>query len=285
MNWSRVKSILIVLFSLINVLLLCMIGFHEYGISRRQRETFAQVKTLLAEHGIDVALDTLPQSGGMLPEVSVMNIAGNPRALASALLDAGYHRTVMENERYVYEQGEARLEVHEYAIAFTQPAAEEQTISERRARYLAGKVMEQMGVDQQCLSEGVVSQDGSRSTVTLCPVVFGQEMRGCELTITLVGEQVTEITGSFFIPVSSGGHAPEQVVQEPAAVLVDLLQNPDIGEGCRIVTMELCYFIQPEHVAERHVVVPAAYFISDDGGNTYIYDAGTGEYLMHLTEG
>lgn len=53
MQWSKIKSIALLILALVNVVLLVMVGTQEYSSAKYQEEARTQAVALLEKNGID----------------------------------------------------------------------------------------------------------------------------------------------------------------------------------------------------------------------------------------
>lgn len=284
MNWSRAKNILIVLFVAIDVFLLALIAYNEHQINSRREDTLAQTVSILAAGGITVDKQAIPDVRGGGERLYLANLTAYPHAVARALLGETYEKRAGAEGEFVYANDTGTLTTWEDRFCFEGGGTGGKAVTPRRAQYLAGKVMESLGVEKKYVTLAVQGQEGNSTTLLVTPRYEGVPVEGTQLILRFEGDILKYMQGNFFVPEKTAPVDPEDEVRRPEAVLPELLTNPDIQGGCEIVHMEQCYYVPSEGLAHSRVEAQTAYLLTDRAGSVYIYDAGTGVYLGRLQE-
>lgn len=132
MQWSRVKTILIVLLLLVDGFLACMLGGKAFSAYQRRQETMEHLGRVLAEYGMELDEDLSIPGDAMMPQLNIDRNRADEAAAAAALLGGEVERTEGEGgSRFTSSRGEvvwgesgeisARLQPEDY----TRPPASE----------------------------------------------------------------------------------------------------------------------------------------------------------------
>lgn len=277
MNWSRVKSLLILLFTLINIFLLTLFIVNEHRITVKRQETVEKAVAVLAYNDIYISQETVPAPCALDGRLRMLNLAADPRALAHGFLGENYQEQ-SESGKYVFVNGSACLTVEDYHLLYSNSIQDNRDVSQKRVRYLTRCVMEQLGVKGEHFVIAQVEINGNNSRVKVKPRYKKLSVRGTFLTLAFRGESLIECSGSFLTPVNVHEQKTDSML-EPSAVLMDLIANADIQRGCTILRMEQCYYLRPEELSAKRTEATAVYVITDNRNRDYIYDARSGEYL------
>lgn len=179
MQWSRVKTILIVLLLFVDSFLLCVLGGKAWFAYQRRQEMRAHIQIVLHEKGMTLA-DTMKLPGSaMMPQLYMDRSRAEEAAVAAALLGGSAERrdegevSYFESEygEVVWkEQGE--LDAHLTPADYVQPQGESM-------RSEAERLMKGAGL----YSSGIL-WDVKENTITASVKIAGYEVFNRKLTIT-----------------------------------------------------------------------------------------------------
>ena len=107
MQWSRVKTILIVLLAAVDCLLLCMLGGKMWFAYQREQEAHAHIQTVLEKSGVTLDESAKIPASAMIPQLLIDRNRADEAAVASALLGGSAERREDgERSRFVGSAGE-----------------------------------------------------------------------------------------------------------------------------------------------------------------------------------
>lgn len=107
MQWSRVKSILIVMLLLVDCFLGCMLGVKAVSAYQRKAETREHLNTVLASYGMELAEGISLPDDAMMPQLNLDRNRADEAAAAAALLGGSADRSEGENgSQFINEQGQ-----------------------------------------------------------------------------------------------------------------------------------------------------------------------------------
>lgn len=107
MQWSRVKSILIVILLLVDSFLLCMLGGKAFFAYQRRQEMRENIQTVLSRNGMSLS-DAMKIPGSVsMPQLYMDRSRTEEAAVAAALLGSSLERSEEGGEsRFVSDRGE-----------------------------------------------------------------------------------------------------------------------------------------------------------------------------------
>ena len=107
MQWSRVKSILIILLLLVDGFLACMLGVKAFSAYQRKQENREHLNIVLADCGMKLADGVSLPDDALMPQLNIDRNRADEAAAAAALLGGSAQRTEGEKgSRLTREQGE-----------------------------------------------------------------------------------------------------------------------------------------------------------------------------------
>lgn len=191
MQWSRVKTILIIILLFVDSFLLCTLGGKVWFAYQRGQEVRAHVQTVLQKNGMTLADSMKIPGTAMMPQLSIDRSRAGEAAVAAALLGGSAERrdegeaSYFESDRgeVVWnEQGE--LDAHLTPQGYAKP-------QEGQLRSEAEQVLQGAGL----YSSGLV-WDVKGNAVTASFKTAGYEVFNRRLTVTY-GEESLRITGRW----------------------------------------------------------------------------------------
>ena len=147
MNWAKAKTILIIVFLLLNVFL-----FLTYSsILKSKSETdVKQLTQVLEKHNMNLAQNALKKTPVKLHSVELLNLAGDNKSCAENFLKDGY-TTVNERE---FKKGSQTLLINRSEVEYIDSDPQDfsyQDISEERAEKKVSKELTRLGIPEDTL--------------------------------------------------------------------------------------------------------------------------------------
>lgn len=124
MQWSRVKSILIVMLLLVDCFLGCMLGVKAVSAYQRKAQTREHLNTVLASYGMELAQGISLPDDALMPQLSIDRNRADEAAAASALLGGSADRSEGEDgSQFVSSEGQVIWQENGHMRAYLKPAA------------------------------------------------------------------------------------------------------------------------------------------------------------------
>lgn len=186
MEWSKIKNIVIMLLAVVNLLLLGQVVYREAESANLRRQAREEAAALLAESGIQVDLDALPDDRELGP-MRCERDSGKEASLAAALLgeaalgeDGGYAGA--KGRVWFYSSGDFTVELEEGAYP----------LGNKTAADLSAQVMGKLDFQGEVLS---VEEAGGTVTVRMRQTWEGVPIFTCEAALTFENGSLRAIRG------------------------------------------------------------------------------------------
>jgi len=268
MNWPRVKTILIFLFLVVDLILLATIIVPSVSLSRIPQETLQNTASLLNSHGIEISPDIIPSRRDSLGIIELYNLWPDTDKLSEKLI--GDNQT-QEDKTFV--NGSKTLVLSDIGFVYRNSQSENSIAHE-----LIG-----LGID---VRENLYEQ--GESSLRAWQSVDNKKIFESEIYASQTDSSVS-VTGYWIFPDREKGiitNTPDTLI-DVTGVLIDFISNPVRDNSIRITSIELGYSTGTAYRDTTHKLVSAspAYKISTDTGAYYMYDALSGDFLYAYKNG
>ena len=268
MNWPRVKTILIFLFLLVDIILLASIIIPSAGLSRIPQETIKNTAEVLKQRGIEISPEIIPARRESMGIIELYNIWADKPTLAERLI--GENRT---EDGKAFKNGTKTLTLQADSFSYENTAAE---------KTVAHELIE-MGIDvrENLYEEG-------ESSLRSWQTIDGKKLFESEIYASQTDSAVT-VSGYWIFSDRENGiiiNTPDTLL-DVTGVLIDFINNPLREAEVTITSVETGYSAGTAYRDTTHKLVSLspAYKISTDTGAYYMYDALSGNFLYACKNG
>lgn len=246
MNWNKLKTFLIVLFSALNIILIITMLTKDYKEAVIPQQTIQDTVDVLKKRGITI-------DKAIIPERS-KNMEGF--AMQTLKLDS-------PQIKVTYPGGEL------FEITVSQKISSLKELT---------SLLERLGIQYTEFVSDIKDLKQLKAVETIDDFrIFGNF-----LDVSVTADKVN-IKGKWLVP--SGVEGEDEDKAEPCqvtSILIEFISNPDRPQGkIKIKNMEFGYFAPGYTLTEKvqsFIVVPC-WEITLDTGEKFYYDARNGEYL------
>lgn len=270
MDWPRLKTVLIVLFLVINIGLLANIHYTEYTKNVVPHGDIAHVAALLENNGVQVAEEIVPKQRDVLRGYTLTAVVEEKRRAAQALLGQQVELLLNEDNTVAqYQSGEAQLWLwDDFRLQFENPSFAG-ACTRKEAERIAEKLTAE-GYGMVPLPQWDNEEDGQ--------YCFRQTLDGIPVEDTMLAVTLTQegarAEGVWLMgrPQKNG---EEQVTDGVTALAMYPILQPE-GQGRTIQSVQLIYRISAETAGNR--VIPV-YRVTDDTGWTLDWEPMGGRQI------
>lgn len=268
MNWPRVKTILIFLFLVVDLILLATIIVPSVSLSHIPQETIQNTAALLSSRGIEISPDIIPARRESLAVIDLYNLWPQADKLSRKLIGSsqpsgdntftnGSKTLVLSDGSFEYKNTQSENSIPHELIDLG--------IDSRENLYEQGdsSLRVWQSVDDKKIFESEIYASQTDSAISVSGYwIFSDRDKGI---ITNTPDTLIDVTG----------------------VLIDFISNPVRDDNIRITSIELGYSTGAAYRDTTHKLVSAspAYKISTDTGAYYMYDALSGDFLYAYKNG
>ena len=275
MNWSRVKTILIMLFLFTDIMLAFGIIMSDHRASVIEPEIISNAVQLLSERGITINPDIIPKKNKNADYVEAVNVISDYGSFAEVIMgetpdkidDFSYeteHDTIVfSGDRFVYSIKKAVLPC----------SGDESHAQETAAEFLSGHGFNISHADIKC-EKNEYGFDVIFSGMSEKKPIFNSNIR-----VSVTGTEgssgeaavVTKVAGSWFNPTDEKGS--EIKLKSIPGILVELISLIDSSEKTSVTGLTLGYTVFEDDTLHRSATLIPAWRITLDNDREYFLDA------------
>ena len=269
MNWSRVKTILIILFLCTDLFLVAIYMTSRYSATTISGEMIENTVSALKNNKITINPDIIPRKIQSIPYAEAENAIPDYESFAKKLLgnnlnkiDYGYsgdYGTVtFYGDRFNYQKNPDA-----FILTDSITINKEQT-----AKDVASADLKQLGFD---LSKATVSASKKNGNFT---VVFENKANelpifNSRVTVELSKYGVVSISGIWFNQTENTGNDTE--LKKVTSALIQFI--PQLPDGGEIVKLQMGYNIFDKESFHKSATLIPVWHITCKDGSTYLLDA------------
>lgn len=271
MNWAKAKTILIIVFLLLNVFL-----FLTYSsILKSKSETdVKQLTQVLEKHNMNLAQNALKKTPVKLHSVELLNLAGDNKSCAENFLKDGY-TTVNERE---FKKGSQTLLINRSEVEYIDSDPQDfsyQDISEERAEKKVSKELTRLGIPEDTLQCVRRFRNSSDHLVLVYNLKYGDfSVFNSAVQVIVCQTGITSIKGVLLAVNETNPLDMQYEILNSQNILLELLSNPELNDQIpqEILEVNLGYYIPKNDFVMSADAIPA-YQIVLGNGKIYYYDA------------
>ena len=251
MNWSKVKTVLIIMFSLINIFLIIWnvnLNREKYAVNEKTIET---AEKLLKERGISVPSGMIEEEIPDIRPVVVKNVMADEAQFLGDILGSKY-----EKQENVFKNGKRSVKIEGNYFEI------EEKISINNSDE-AKKWLISLGFD---MNDTIKSEE--KGMVKFVSVYKGKEIFGSEITVS-TGGKTAKARGSFFYVIENTEKDAD--ILHVTSVLPKLIQE-GISD-CSVLSIKTGYRIVTEGEKFAEAGANPAYKILLSNGREIFYNA------------
>jgi len=286
MFWSKVKTILIVLFVFVNIFLLTMLLISNSESSSISKETISDTVYLLGMNGIEVNPAIIPVSIGSGSVCDIRSAVQSGGAFADVVFKAGNY--TVSGATYKSVNGELTFVNGNVNLEFKIPPKSYPNLD---TKGIIAQILRDYKLDTKhiFIKDIITSTVGDRIKVSIGQRFAQRDFIGIGLEIYISKSGLGRLVGS---QVASDITSYKPLLLKPiTATLAEFIKNKDktVGNQIKIQSISEGYYINHEDFKSEHKSIQAVpcYKIKTSEGRTYLYDArsdmsGEYQYLSYI---
>lgn len=273
MNWSKAKSILIIFFLLMNMILVFNIIYSANKATAITPEILNSTVEVLAKNDISIDENIIPRKIIDLPYVEVSNIIVSNDEFAKKLLPDGYD---VADNTYIGKNASLTINGDKFVFTADTPILSEitNTITADTAKKTALAILEKyslaLGKYQYSLEEV-----GQNFEVKFKKIINSTAVFDSEIKMILSKNGLTEISGSWFNESGAGGLFSKKIpLNSITGVLVEFILNEQRPKNnITVQELNLGYCTGDESIYHKSVVLTPVWEIVLSDNSRYYADA------------
>ncbi len=269
MNWSRVKTVLIILFLCTDIFLLATYLTSKYASSTISSEVIESTVEVLKNNNIKVDPAIIPQKIPSVISAEAENVISDYETFARKILGSEF--TAVE---FGYESVVGRLTFFGDRFNFVKNTALDAitdlipVTDEKMAKDVTVSSLQQVGFDLKN-AEITTEKSGDGYTVTLENHANSLPIFNSQVLVTLSKSGITSISGIWFNETDSQNGSNN--IKSITSALIDFI--PDVTSPAEITEIQLGYNIFDKASYHKSATLIPVWKVTLKDGNTYLLDA------------
>ena len=269
MNWSRVKTVLIILFLCTDIFLLATYLTSKYSSSSISPEVIESTVEVLENNGIWLDPSVIPQKTPEVLSLDAENIVSDLEAFAKMVLGADFSKV-----DFGYESAVGKLTFFGDRFNFTKNPNFDVLVDsipitdEKMAKDTAISSLQSLGFNLEN-AEITVKKDEAGYTVALQNFANSLPIFNSEVTVTLSKTGITSISGIWFNEAESQNGSND--IKRITSALIDFI--PDVTSPAEITEIELGYNIFDKASYHKSATLIPVWKVTLKDGTTHLLDA------------
>ena len=280
MYWSRVKTILIVLFLCINIFLLINMMITVNRTIVISTETVRNTIEVLQKNDITIKAEDIPTKIEQLSKLEIDNAIQDTDNFAEKVLGKGFDKQKAEGTN-IYELGTATLEITGCEFIYTNTAAapELSVLNADTAEQYCKKLLKRWGLN----IENLVLSDTEQKKDDTYLLTFQYKYRDKNIYINQDNGIKIELSSEGSIFLKGYALAPRKLVSEKVpgrqatSILIEFIRDPSRPKDQEMTITDFCigYYIDTKRdiIDFTYVKVSPVWRVMTDDGRVYYYDA------------
>lgn len=271
MNWAKAKTILIIVFLLLNIFLVMI---YSSILKSRSETDIKQLTQVLEKNNITLAQNVLKKTPDKLHSVELLNLAGDSKNCAENFLKDEY-TAVGENE---FRKGSQTLLISRSTVEFIDSDPQDfsyQGQSEERTEKKVSEELDRLGISKNTLQCVRRFRNSSGDLVLIYNLKYrGFSVFNSAVQVTVCQSGITGIKGVLLAVNEENSLNMQYEILNSQNILLELLSNPELNDRTpqEISEVHLGYYIPKNDFVMSAEAIPA-YQIVMENGKVYYYDA------------
>ncbi|MBE7027949.1 MAG: hypothetical protein E7407_02800 [Ruminococcaceae bacterium] len=268
MNWGRAKTILIILFLLIDMLLLGFLFVVKNGVNYIKEETARDTATVLNEHNIKVETEQIPLKRVDKKILYFENLACTPE-LAAELFFGKNYSVSGGNDCKVYTSLTESVTIEKSTILYenNRKIIPCKSFDEIKKAVLSDLKRFGFNEDEVILKNNDIKN--GVCSVQLIQRYDGITVNGTEMNVVADSSGIIKMHGRWF-DLKSVENTYEKL-PDITSILINMIYNPDYN-GLKINDIKAVYYIPLQYIDGAEVCAYPVYEVTGDNNKQYILE-------------
>lgn len=266
MNWSRAKTILIILFLLADLFLLVNLVTSTYKSTAVTPEIIASTKQILKNQGIKIDTSLIPANVNPAPYAEADNVITDYDAFSKLFLGENFVKT----GDFLYESNIGTLSFTGDSFSFEAKSSPDNTIlDEKSAQSAVLTFLKGKGFD---LSKAELYSEKTADgfTIILKNTVNSLPLFNSVITATVSRNNVVKLSGSWFNHIGVKGAVNE--LKTVTSILIDFIPMVT-ATPTEITGLEIGYIVPDSSIYHKSAVLIPVWQITEANGLQHYPDA------------
>lgn len=274
MEWSKIKTIILIILAGTNLLLLSFVvrqDIQEYSARRQARQ---DAITFLQDNGVDVEESMVPQEMELTPQEVERDRDSEPK-LAQALLGGPVEERSMGGEVYRYHNQDGYIQFHADGTFQGEFVKGVFPCGEESVRSYSVEILKRLDFQGEILSVRGEEENAAETKVVLRQVWEGNPLFDRQVTLTYRGGCLASMTGGRRLNGIPQPNESRQTMQVPTVLFRFYHGLTAMGDVCSRIDSITQGYVGAAYSPGPSLLVPVWQITTDTG--TYLLNTLTGE--------
>ena len=274
MEWSKIKTIILIILAGTNLLLFSFVMRQDLQARSAQRQARQEAISFLENNGVSVAESVIPQEMSLQPQQVERDRESEPE-LAQALLGSQVEERSLGGEVYRYHNQQGYIQFHAdgaFQGEFVEGAFPLDTMN---IRDYSVEIMKRLQFQGEIQTVSGDTDAGGDATVVLRQVWNGVPLFDRQVTLTYRGGSLVSMTSGRRLTGTPQADESRQSMEVPTALIRFYHGLTAMGDVCSCIDSIAQGYVGGSYSPGPSSLVPVWQIVTDTG--TYLLDTITGE--------
>lgn len=274
MEWSKIKTIILIILAGTNLLLFSFVMRQDLQTRSAQRQARQEAISFLENNGVSVAESVIPQEMSLQPQQVERDRESEPE-LAQALLGSQVEERSLGGEVYRYHNQQGYIQFHAdgaFQGEFVEGAFPLDTMN---IRDYSVEIMKRLQFQGEIQTVSGDTDAGGDATVVLRQVWNGVPLFDRQVTLTYRGGSLVSMTSGRRLTGTPQADESRQSMEVPTALIRFYHGLTAMGDVCSRIDSITQGYVGGSYSPGPSSLVPVWQIVTDTG--TYLLDTITGE--------
>lgn len=265
MNWGRAKTILIILFLAIDVLLLCLLSVVNNDVNYINTKTATDAANVLNQHNIKVSKEQIPLKRSNKTVLYFENLAYRPEKLVKMLFGENYKSNVSN----VYESGTETVKAENSSILYENKRESMPCSSFNEIKKTVLSDLKKFGFKK---NEVFFNKADIKNGICYIEIMLKYDdklINGTELFLEADLHGIKKMQGRWFD--LSKAEKTNEKLPDVTSLLVNMIYNPDLS-GFEIKKIGVEYYIDSDYIDSAETCAYPCHVVRGKDNSQYILE-------------
>lgn len=269
MNWSRVKTIFILLFLISDLFLLTILGISDRSLNAVSPEIIESTVQILENNSIYIDPDIIPKKTKAAAYAEAENVISDYTAFAKAILGESAVETGVNT--YESESGMLTITGNSFVYSANSAPSREAFQNTREVENAASDFLKNIGFDLSHAKSKSEKTDAGYA-VAFSNYANGLPIFDSSVTVLFDGKSLASVSGTWFNLIDASGR--DNTLKSVTSMLIDLIPQMETSAGgVTISSLSLGYSIPESSSYHKSAMLVPVWQVIEEGGAQHFPDA------------
>lgn len=274
MEWSKIKTIILIILAGTNLLLLSFVMRQDIQSRSAQQQARQEAVSFLEKNGVSVKASIIPQEMSLLPQQVERDRESEP-GLAQALLGGQVEERALGGEVYRYHNQKGYIQFHADGAFQGEFVAGAFPLGNKNVRDYSVEILEKLDFHGEILSVTGEAESDTETKVVLRQLWEGIPLFDRQVTLTYRGGDLVSMTGGRRLTGTPQADESRQCIEVPTALIRFYHGLTSMGDVCSRIDSITQGYVGSNYSPGPSSLIPVWQVVTDTG--SYLLDTVSGE--------